>query len=106
MERSAATTTHDHEALVREGCEFGCTRARRFLRVPDPQDAEEIILVKCQDCGLVFEDPRPSDAAIDAFYADQRLWTASTDAEGRARSYIHELETKRPVFTNLARRIE
>jgi SAM-dependent methyltransferase len=33
------------------------------------------------------------------------LWTDSTDAEGKGRSYVRELEAKEPFFRSLARRI-
>jgi 2-polyprenyl-3-methyl-5-hydroxy-6-metoxy-1,4-benzoquinol methylase len=63
-------------------------------------------LVRCESCDLVFEDPRPSPEAIDAFYDDANLWRDSRDADGNRRSYVNELEAKKPVFKDLVRRIE
>jgi 2-polyprenyl-3-methyl-5-hydroxy-6-metoxy-1,4-benzoquinol methylase len=63
-------------------------------------------LSRCQRCRVVFEDPRPHEREIAAFYASVDLWTRSTDAEGRPRAYVKELEAKTPVFRELLGRIE
>lgn len=87
-------------------CRLRCEDHRPFLIVPENQGTLTSVLVKCRTCDLVFESPRPGREAIDAFYANEGLWTRSTDAEGAARSYVHELEAKKPLFDDLVRRIE
>src|SRR4051812_29916337 len=90
---------------IAPGCILRCGHYRPFMAV-DREDARGVRLVECTRCGLVYEHPRPSREEIDAFYSDERLWTASKDPEGRSRSYVAELEAKRPVFDDLVRRIE
>ncbi len=84
-------------------CRLRCTPGQAFLDISVP---EAIRLRRCGDCGVVFEDPRPAPERIKAFYDDAALWTRSTDAEGKPRSYVNELEAKTPVFRDLVRRIE
>lgn len=88
------------------GCVLRCPDYRVHLEVRDNQGPANTILVRCNRCDLCFEEPRPPQAAIDAFYNNVGLWTNSTDAEGKPRSYVRELEAKKPFFRSLARRIE
>src|ERR1700730_3965881 len=87
-------------------CVLRCADHRVHLEVCDNQGATKTVLVRCNHCDLCFEDPRPPKAAIDDFYNNVALWTASTDAEGKQRSYVRELRAKEPFFRSLARRIE
>jgi SAM-dependent methyltransferase len=87
-------------------CRLRCEPHRAHLEVHDNQGAELTRLVRCERCMLVYEHPRPPREAIDAFYADPALWQRSTDAEGRERSYVSEIEAKMPAFRDLARRID
>jgi SAM-dependent methyltransferase len=87
-------------------CRLRCEPHRPHLEVRDNQGADLTRLVRCERCTLVYEHPRPSREAIDAFYGDPGLWQSSTDAEGRARSYVSEIEAKMPAFHDLARRID
>src|SRR5437870_4694626 len=73
-------------------CVLRCPDHRVHLEVPDNQGTVRTVLVRCNRCDLCFEDPRPPKAAIDAFYHNVALWTDSTDAEGKQRSYVRELE--------------
>ena len=86
-------------------CNLRCSNHEPYLRVPDNQGGDSL-LVRCQTCGLVFQEPRPEKQAIDAFYGSAALWTDSRDAEGHSRSYLAELGAKRPFFRDLRRRIE
>lgn len=87
-------------------CHLACDRHRPYLTIPENQGARTTELVQCIQCDLVFELPRPSREEIDGFYANEALWTSSVDAEGRPRSYVRELEAKKPQFDDLVRRIE
>jgi 2-polyprenyl-3-methyl-5-hydroxy-6-metoxy-1,4-benzoquinol methylase len=87
-------------------CNLRCDDYHSFLEIADNQGAARTILVQCNRCNLVFEEPRPSQAEIQAFYDDTRLWTDSIDAEGKPRSYVSEMTAKRPLFKDLVRRIE
>jgi SAM-dependent methyltransferase len=87
-------------------CVLRCPDHHVHLEVSDNQGAAKTVLVRCNRCDLCFEEPRPPKAAIDAFYNDVALWTNSTDAEGKQRSYVRELQAKEPLFRSLARRIE
>ena len=88
-------------------CGFGCQApSEPYLTVPENQGPWTTQLRRCMSCGLVFENPRPPQSAIEAFYQAQSLWTGSTDAEGKPRSYVAELENKKPLFRDLIQRIE
>ncbi len=87
-------------------CNLRCDDHRSFLKIPDNQGAKLTQLVQCNRCDLVFEDPRPSQEEIEAFYTNTELWTNSTDAEGNPRSYVKELLAKQPVFQDVVTRIE
>ena len=97
------------DPTVLADCVMRCRPADELLVVEGQQRIEGhpiTRIVRCRACGLAYEDPRPSREQIDAFYADERLWTESTDAEGNRRSYVAELDQKLPAFADLARRIE
>lgn len=87
-------------------CDLRCSDHRPYLEILDNQGAARTTLVQCNRCDLVFEHPRPPQTEIQAFYDDTRLWTESTDAEGNQRSYVSELEAKKPLFRDLVKRIE
>lgn len=76
------------------------------MEIANNQGTAKTVLVQCNLCEVVFEHPRPSKEEIKAFYCDENLWTNSTDAEGRQRSYIREVSTKYSQFVDLVRRIE
>ena len=87
-------------------CNLRCGEYEPYLEVPDNQGTPKTTLVRCSKCELVFEHPRPTNEEIRAFYDDERLWTGSTDAEGNQRSYIREVTATKPLFADLATRIE
>ena len=89
-----------------EDCILRCADHRPFLEITKNQGEDTTRLVQCNRCRLVFEDPRPLREAINRFYANQELWTRTQDAEGNPRSYVQEIEKKRPFFRDLVRRIE
>ena len=76
------------------------------MEVPQNQGARQTSLVQCNRCNLVFEEPRPPREEIEQFYSQKELWTNSRDAEGSAHSYVDELNVKKPLFENLAKRIQ
>ncbi len=92
--------------MIPASCRLACATTRPYLVIPENQGPDASILVQCTACGLVIESPRPSRETIDAFYANEALWTNSTDAEGNSRSYVKELEAKKAQFDDLVRRIE
>ena len=92
--------------MIPGSCRLECRTTRPYLVIPENQGPDSSTLVQCTACGLVIESPRPSREKIDAFYANEALWTNSTDAEGKPRSYVKELEAKKPQFDDLVRRIE
>jgi len=83
-----------------------CPNVKPYLTIPANQGPRTTELVQCTDCGLVVEDSRPPKAEINAFYANEKLWTESIDAEGKPRSYVNEFNAKRPLFLDLVRRME
>lgn len=93
-------------AAARAGCDCHPDYRRLFVDAPGSCGLTVTRLLRCERCGLVFVDPRPSQEEVERFYARPELWTDSVDAEGRPRSYVKELDAKRPVFADLARRIE
>lgn len=106
LENCAPSAQGESCERVPPECNLRCDDHRLYLEVPNSQAAAKTVLVRCNRCGLVFEHPRPSRSEIDAFYSDVRLWTDSRDAEGKPRSYVRELQAKKPFFTDLARRIQ
>ncbi len=83
-----------------------CPNVKPYLTIPANQGPRATELIQCTDCGLVVEDSRPPKAEIDAFYSNKKLWTDSADVEGKPRSYVNELNAKRPLFLDLVRRME
>lgn len=90
---------------IPDTCLLRCRNDHPFLEIPENQRTATTTLVQCNDCDLVFENPRPPKPEIQAFYQNEALWTDSQDAEGRGRSYVKELDQKRPIFRDLVSRI-
>lgn len=88
------------------GCVLQCSETEPYLEVPENQGPDTTRLARCVRCKLVMERPRPSREQIRQFYENPALWFQSRDAEGKPRSYVAELEAKKPIFGDLVRRIE
>lgn len=106
-----ASTTPPRETRKRTAdvvgwCDCQPARRRGFIEAPGGCGLAVTRLVRCERCGLVHVDPRPAPEEVRRFYEQVELWTRSVDAEGNPRSYVNELDMKRPQFVDLVRRIQ
>lgn len=67
--------------------------------------AEEVPVVRCRACGLLYQSPRPSDADLPGMY-DEKYWTGEGAGEGDytyADERRREPESRRKAAARLAR---
>jgi SAM-dependent methyltransferase len=67
--------------------------------------ADEVPVVRCRACGMIFQSPRPSDADLPEMY-DEKYWTGSGAAAGDytyADERGHEDEVRLKAAARLAR---
>ncbi len=88
----------------------GGTRTRERYRKPDTghwTSDFEFPVVECERCGLVFVNPRPTSAAMSAFYADGyhggRDSAAHQRRYARQESFLPPLDTQRVLDIGCAR---
>ena len=70
------------------------------------QGSKRFPVVRCQECGLVYISPRYTPEQRREIYRDESLFTASSDPEGRKRSYLGERAIKQQAFRRLLSGLE
>ena len=89
-------------------CGVSCTTIWCYVKessdphaTPVFQGSKRFPVVRCQECGLVYVSPRYTPEQLRAIYRDETLFTASSDPDGRRRSYLDEREARQVALRRL-----
>ncbi len=87
METPVSVTRLVHEQMLYEhvACDLcGSIDTRTWLITRD-RGYGRFVIVRCQECGLAFVNPRPNEQAISSYYADDYYAYTTTGRRGLAR---------------------